>query len=940
MAHFYDTNFATTGVSLVTGAKTSWGDTSSAGDGLVYLPITTSWKRLWIVYNTNSNVESSGVNPSLIFLRIKSGYTGTIYITNIKLEAGNKATAWSPAPEDTLAQIEEVRNYTDSLTKTLGDSLQKQIDGVVDSWFMEGAPCNTDGTVKTTVEPFSEWKGSYTVSSNVYTLKSGEINHLMNHVGDTYTDISELTLLTSNLWQQGGIAGSTGNFYESETNISTKDFIKNNGGLLYIPSGYQFGILYFDNSKTWKKVEWKTTNYTLDVQYPYFKLNVSASTNTSTTPTAPDVADTLRFSINPTAGQSWRWCDITSTTGHESTLKYITVKYTNDSGSVISKNLHWHKIADSDAVKALQAAAEAQDTADGKRRVFTTTPSGPYDVGDLWIKAVGSGMDTLYCKTKRTTAGYSESHWESSTVAQNAATAATTAQQSANAASTAASKAQSTANAAGTAASKAQSTANTANTNATNALNTAKNANAAAAEAKKMAQDEATATQHLKTVLAKGTTDISGGLVLTNVLALKNIDGVVTAGLSGLTSTGTGPCDPEDNVLLWGGGTYQEAYVAANNDYKIDSAGNLITTLLKKDGTGKIGVFEIDDSEAIVNDIEGNERVVISSSSHDNSINNIGAAYDLQKKVFTMDTPALHMYNPYSTAESPWYNVDSTSTNLVNIINSNQYSVICNVDAIYNTSGGDAFCMYSPVGGNGTGNQKLQLMIDLRLTNSSNTYTFTALNEDFTTDSNGHFDINNHIIFNNTLNIAKGTYNIQYRFRFKKYVLSARDEFESILSYSTATNFNITINERFTPITRLSTDGIFSFANSSNYFLVDNKPDKQQIIIKGLTGCNKINDPNTQALFYDKLKNNQLYVDNMSNGTNAGYSLTKDLYDYLYNLQGFVNHTYEALEYIVDDELESAISKIKTIKSDMTKVRGSMTNLRTLLTKRKIVCIK
>ena len=45
----------------------------------------------------------------------------------------------------------------------------------------------------------------------------------------------------------------------------------------------------------------------------------------------------------------------------------------------------WVKLTDNDVVEALAIANAASDTADSKRRVFTTTPSPPYDNGDLWI---------------------------------------------------------------------------------------------------------------------------------------------------------------------------------------------------------------------------------------------------------------------------------------------------------------------------------------------------------------------------------------------------------------------------------------------------------------------------------------------------------------------------------------------------------------------------
>ena len=45
----------------------------------------------------------------------------------------------------------------------------------------------------------------------------------------------------------------------------------------------------------------------------------------------------------------------------------------------------WERIINSDVEEALKVASTAQDTADGKRRVFVTTPFVPYDEGDLWL---------------------------------------------------------------------------------------------------------------------------------------------------------------------------------------------------------------------------------------------------------------------------------------------------------------------------------------------------------------------------------------------------------------------------------------------------------------------------------------------------------------------------------------------------------------------------
>lgn len=70
----------------------------------------------------------------------------------------------------------------------------------------------------------------------------------------------------------------------------------------------------------------------------------------------------------------------------------------------------WQQITDQRIADALAAAAKAEDTADSKRRVFTMQPTGPYDVGDLWITSMGGSGDLKACKTARSS-GYSSSDW-------------------------------------------------------------------------------------------------------------------------------------------------------------------------------------------------------------------------------------------------------------------------------------------------------------------------------------------------------------------------------------------------------------------------------------------------------------------------------------------------------------------------------------------------
>ena len=69
----------------------------------------------------------------------------------------------------------------------------------------------------------------------------------------------------------------------------------------------------------------------------------------------------------------------------------------------------WQLVQDTDITQAMAAAEKAQDTADGKRRVFVVTPQPPYDIGDLWT----NGEDILTCSTARPAGSvYVSTDWE------------------------------------------------------------------------------------------------------------------------------------------------------------------------------------------------------------------------------------------------------------------------------------------------------------------------------------------------------------------------------------------------------------------------------------------------------------------------------------------------------------------------------------------------
>lgn len=70
----------------------------------------------------------------------------------------------------------------------------------------------------------------------------------------------------------------------------------------------------------------------------------------------------------------------------------------------------WGRIQDTEVTKALADAANAQTTANAKKRIFIVTPKPPYDIGDLWVQ--GSNGDIMRCQTPKLDGqAYAEADW-------------------------------------------------------------------------------------------------------------------------------------------------------------------------------------------------------------------------------------------------------------------------------------------------------------------------------------------------------------------------------------------------------------------------------------------------------------------------------------------------------------------------------------------------
>ena len=118
------------------------------------------------------------------------------------------------------------------------------------------------------------------------------------------------------------------------------------------------------------------------------------------------------------------WTDDTTKELHEHDIYYNRSYVETGGGRAYSfernpdGSYSWHEITDADVLKSLEAAKHAQDTADGKRRMFVQErPVPPYDKGDQWSNATYKDKyknDLLVCvRPKATGEPFDIEDWQS-----------------------------------------------------------------------------------------------------------------------------------------------------------------------------------------------------------------------------------------------------------------------------------------------------------------------------------------------------------------------------------------------------------------------------------------------------------------------------------------------------------------------------------------------
>ena len=169
------------------------------------------------------------------------------------------------------------------------------------------------------------------------------------------------------------------------------------------------------NASDWEKA----SKYTDDTALQNFILGEFANTTASLTEQIDGKIETWFTASDPSSA----WDTAALKAKHVGDMWYNTsakqLKRYTLSGSTYS----WQTIEDTTALQAYENASKAQDTADGKRRVFVAQPTTPYDIGDLWLTGNKTNGGTLKrCTTARASGSFISSDWEEAVAYDNTKT--------------------------------------------------------------------------------------------------------------------------------------------------------------------------------------------------------------------------------------------------------------------------------------------------------------------------------------------------------------------------------------------------------------------------------------------------------------------------------------------------------------------------------------
>lgn len=362
--------------------------------------------------------------------RIESA-DGTTYFDLDNSEIGGRIVFSQNGQEKTLEELgNEAMESKDFINNTLPgilDEIKAQLDGQIEQHFyqidpspLSTAPGSEDGV------PNSGWTDSTMKENHLgdlyYNTTSGKVWRYVKilwrpkpgHAPGTYYVWQELQ--DSELAQAMAIANEALELSKEKNRIFTSTpMTPYDVGDLWVQgaSGDIMRCKTARESGAFTSSDWeKASKYTDDSALNNFINGDFANAIDTMTEQIDGKIETWFQTTNPAE----RWLTNTAKDKHIGDMWYHTTnkelrcfrKTTAVIGGVSVDTYVWTLIEDAKAVAAYEAASNAQDTADGKRRVFVDTPYPPYDIGDLWV----NGTDLRRCATAKASGqSYNVNDW-------------------------------------------------------------------------------------------------------------------------------------------------------------------------------------------------------------------------------------------------------------------------------------------------------------------------------------------------------------------------------------------------------------------------------------------------------------------------------------------------------------------------------------------------
>ena len=357
----------------------------------------------------------------------ENGYEGSSYIkydsAAKQVSVKGKISAKSTVDGKELSQYikensakglteEQVNNLIKN-SQVIAD-LQNQVDGAIETWFYEGVP-----TLKNA--PASSWTTDKEKDTHLgdlyYDNKTGKAYRFAKD-GSTYkwtviTDTDIAKALSDAAKAQETADGKMKVFSTQPIPPYQLGDIWVNATYPTDGSIYKNEILRCQTAKakgsSFAIADWtKASKYTDDSALNSFKEEYK-NDMASYKEQLDEKVETWFYNYAPTTQNkpASDWTTDTLKSQHAGDLFYNTSKgYTYRwTGTA------WARIKDNDINTAMTAASKAQDTADGKRTVFTSQPTVPYDEGDLWASGGDDGKTLMVCIKGRTTGSFTSSEW-------------------------------------------------------------------------------------------------------------------------------------------------------------------------------------------------------------------------------------------------------------------------------------------------------------------------------------------------------------------------------------------------------------------------------------------------------------------------------------------------------------------------------------------------